>query len=101
MNGGPLRRTVTIANPMGFHFRPIAAFAQLAARFQSNVTVWKGDRRVNGKSPLELMTLAAEQGSELIVEVSGSDASTALDALAEVLASPGQDDDEPPLPPKG
>jgi phosphocarrier protein HPr len=101
MNGGPLRRTVTIANPMGFHFRPIAAFAQLAARFQCSVSVWKGDRRVNGKSPLELMTLAAEQGSELIVEVSGSDASAALDALAEVLASPGQDEGEPPLPPKG
>jgi len=37
----------------------------------------------------------------LIVEVSGSDASAALDALAEVLASPGQDDEDTPLPPKG
>lgn len=102
MNGGSLRRTVTITNPMGFHFRPIAAFAQLAMRFQCNVTVWKDDRRVNGKSPLELMTLAAEQGTALIVEVSGTDAPAALDALAEVLAAPGQDDEaEPPLPPKG
>ncbi|MBL8793657.1 MAG: HPr family phosphocarrier protein [Planctomycetia bacterium] len=102
MNGGPLRRTVTVTNPMGFHFRPIAAFAQLAGRFQGNVTVWKGDRRVNGKSPLELMTLAAEQGTELTVEVSGPDAAGAVDALAEVLASPGQEDEpEPPLPLKG
>ncbi len=102
MNGNPLQRIVTITNPMGFHFRPGAAFAKLASTFACTVTVAKDDRRVNGKSLLELMLLAAEQGTDLIIEASGPDASAALDALAALLASPGLDDEEDaPLPPKG
>src|SRR5260370_20410805 len=70
MNGETLRRPVTITNPQGFHMRPATAFAQLAGQFQSTVTVCKGDQRINGKSPLELMFLGADQGTELILEVS-------------------------------
>jgi len=102
MNGKPLQRLVTVTNPVGFHLRPIAAFAKLAATFQCTVTVARDDRRVNGKSPMELMMLAAEQGTPLTIEVNGPDAAAALDALAELLAAPGTDDeDAPPLPPKG
>src|SRR5262249_28320251 len=86
MNGKALQRKVIIANPMGFHFRPVAAFAKLASTYQSTVTVSKEEKRVNGKSPLELMLLAAEQGSELVVETSGPDAHEALDALTELLS---------------
>src|SRR6516164_337256 len=81
MNGEPLRRQVTITNPQGFHMRPATAFAQLAGKFQSSVTVCKGDQRINGKSPLELMFLGADQGTELVLEASGADAQAALDAL--------------------
>jgi len=102
MNREPLQRVVTVNNPMGFHFRPIAAFAQLASKYQCNVTVLKNDRRVNGKSAMELMTLAAEQGTQLIVEVRGPDAPAALEALSELLALPSMDDEpDPPLPRKG
>jgi phosphotransferase system HPr (HPr) family protein len=102
MNGETLERRVTITNPQGFHMRPATAFAQLASQFQSSVWVTRGDRRINGKSPLELMFLGADQGSELILEVTGSDASAALEALAELLAKPSLDDaPETPLPPKG
>lgn len=102
MSGKPLQRTVTITNPMGLHLRPAAAFAKLASTFTGTVTVAKDDRRVNGKSLMELMLLAAEQGTSLTIEAAGADAEAALDALAEVLGSPGEDDeDDPPLPPKG
>ncbi len=102
MNGETLRRKVIIRDPLGLHLRPLTAFTQQAARFQCSVTLVKDDQRVNGKSPLELMLLGAQQGTELVLEVSGSDAPVALDVLAEILASPGID--EPPadpLPPKG
>ena len=68
VNGITLQRRVTITNKQGFHMRPATVFAQLAARFQSTVTVCKGDERFNGKSPLELMIVGAEQGTELTLE---------------------------------
>jgi phosphocarrier protein len=102
MNGETLRRTVTITDPLGFHMRPLTAFAQRAGQFKSTVTLTKEDQRVNGKSPLEMMLLAAQQGTELILEVSGPDAAAAIDVLAELLASPGiEEAPDPPLPQKG
>jgi phosphotransferase system HPr (HPr) family protein len=72
--------------------RPATAFAQLAGKFESAVTVCKGDRRINGKSPLELLFLGADQGTELTLEVAGADASAAIEALALLLAAPSVDD---------
>lgn len=92
MSDEPLQRTVRVTNPQGFHMRPVTAFSQLASRFQSTVTVRKGDKRANGKSPFDLLMLAAEAGSELTVEVSGPDAADALESLAAVLAAPSADD---------
>lgn len=88
MSGDVLRRNVTVQDPLGFHMRPLTAFAQRAGQFQSTVTVVKEDQRVNGKSPLELMLLAAPQGTELTLEVCGPDAHEAIDVLAELLAAP-------------
>jgi phosphotransferase system HPr (HPr) family protein len=104
MNGEPVQRSVIITNPMGLHFRPAAIFAKRAAEFQSAVNVIRPDgRRVNGKSMLDLLTLAAEQGTELVVEAAGSDAAAAVNALAQLLAAPAPDDgpEERPLSPKG
>ena len=102
MSGETLQRRVTITNPQGFHMRPQSVFARLANRFASTVTVSNGSQRANGKSQWELMLLAAEQGSELLLEVAGPDAQAALDALSQVLAAPSADDTpEPPLPKKG
>lgn len=92
MNGETLQRTVRIANPQGLHMRPITAFAQAAGKFQCAVAVIKNGLRVNGKSPLELMFLGAEQGTELILEVSGPDANAAIDPLAAILEAPSADD---------
>ncbi len=96
MNGETLYRKVRIANPNGFHLRPIAAFARLAGKFQSAVTVVKDDQKVDGKKSLDLMLLGAEEGTELVVEVTGPDAKDALEALAEILAAPSADDILPP-----
>ena len=62
MNGEPLVQKVVISNPQGFHMRPMAAFAQLASRFDSSVKVSREGQSVNGKSILDLMLLAADRG---------------------------------------
>lgn len=86
MNGEPLRCTFAIANPQGLHMRPITAFVEVANRFQSDVFLARmGENKINGKSPLGLLGLAAEQGTELTLEVNGPDAEEALHALLEVL----------------
>ncbi len=87
-----LRRQVTITNPHGFHMRPATVFAEAANGFKSTVTLAKADQRVNGKSPLELLFLAAEQGTEIDLEVCGVDAGEAIARLAEILAAPSADD---------
>jgi phosphocarrier protein HPr len=102
MNGETLRRTVTVVDPLGFHMRPLTVFAQRASQFQSRVIVEKEGQQVNGKSPLELMLLAAQQGTELVLEVSGNDARSAIDVLAVLLAAgPAEEEEDSPLPKKG
>ena len=87
MHGEPLRSTFTVANPQGLHMRPITAFVEAANKFQSDVFLSKeGIAKINGKSPLGLLGLAAEQGTELTLEVNGPDAAEALPALLDVLA---------------
>jgi phosphotransferase system HPr (HPr) family protein len=94
-----LQRTVTVMDPQGLHMRPAAAFAKLARQYQSTVTVRRDDRTVNGKSQLDLMLLAAEPGTELVLEVSGEDAADALTALGTILEMASFDDPaaDPPL----
>jgi phosphocarrier protein len=91
-SNSPQLGKVVIVNPQGLHMRPAMAFARRAQSFSSSVTVWMGDRSVNGKSLIDLMLLAAEPGAELTVEVHGSDAPSALTALMEVLAAPTAED---------
>ena len=87
INGMTLQRLITIADPQGLHMRPASLFAKRAREFHCNVQVVYGDKTVNGKSQLDLMLLAAEPGAELIVEVSGDDAATALPQLCDILAA--------------
>jgi phosphocarrier protein HPr len=93
----PLRATVVVRNPQGLHMRPAMMFARIATRFRSDVTVRGQNRAVNGKSLLNLMTLAALPGTELVVEVSGEDAAAALPVLTQALAAPSADDMGPLL----
>lgn len=88
MPGARLEQTVRITNPQGFHLRPLVAFAQLAQRFVCAVTVLTNGKSADGKSPLELMTLAALEGSELTIVADGPDAENALQSLIELLHRP-------------
>jgi phosphotransferase system HPr (HPr) family protein len=86
MTSGSLRQSVTITNPAGLHMRPAQAFVEAASRFQSSVLIAKdGGERVNGKSMLSLLSLAAEQGTLVHIEVAGPDCQDAILALVEVL----------------
>ena len=99
MNGPTLRRTVTVTDPQGLHMRPAARFAKLARDFKSAVTVRRDDRSVNGKSQIDMLLLAAEPGAQLVLEVSGEDAATALDELGNILESVFEENDESDVPP--
>jgi phosphotransferase system HPr (HPr) family protein len=92
--GPTLRQVVTVTNPQGLHMRPASAFAKRAREFASAVTVIRDEREVNGKSQLDLLMLAAEPGAELVIEVCGDDAQSALPVLADLLACPGEPDTE-------
>lgn len=102
MNGDSLHHKVVIANPDGLHMRPATAFAELAKRYQSAVTVRKDGQAFDGKSPLDMMLLAAGQGTELELEVAGPDAPDALRQLVDLLVALAVvDNPAPPAPPKG
>jgi phosphocarrier protein HPr len=87
-NPGPsckAQKSARVVNPQGFHMRPKAAFAELAGRFQSEVTItWEG-RIVNGKSMWDLMLVAALPGSEVSIEAVGADATEAVDCLVKLI----------------
>ncbi len=93
MSGISLRQTVTITNPQGLHMRPLSAFVKAAAQFQSLILVAKNPGEpINGKSFINLLTLAAEQGTVLTIEASGPDAPQALETLLEILRRPFDDE---------
>lgn len=72
---------VTIRNERGLHARAASKFVKLVAEFDADVTVTKGAQTVSGHSILGLMMLAAGPGSEIVIAVSGPQASEASDAL--------------------
>ena len=78
-------RQVTVSNPQGLHARPAHALAQLANRFQADIWIIKGGEPVDGKSILSILTLAAAQGTELMIRATGPDADAAADALVALL----------------
>jgi len=87
MNSICSERRVSIVNPQGLHARPADMFVRLANRFSSDVQVVKGNERVDGKSILSILTLAAVQGTELTIAARGSDAQAATDALADLIVT--------------
>ena len=81
---------VVIKNRIGLHARPAAQFAKIAEGFECEIWVTKDGMRVNGKSILSLLTLAAEQGSLILLEADGPDEHQALDALRKILEEEGE-----------
>ncbi len=81
-------KLAVVKNRLGIHARPATLLVQAAAKFTADIFLSKGDtRRINGKSIMGVMTLAAEHGSEVLVEAEGEDAVEAVESLAAVLES--------------
>ena len=82
-----ISRDFTISNKLGLHARPSAQITQVASRYAAEVWISKSERRVNAKSIMGVMMLAAGQGSVLTVEADGPDEAQAIDAIGELIAS--------------
>jgi phosphotransferase system HPr (HPr) family protein len=85
MANGTFSRTVVVTNPQGLHARPADMFVKLASQYESKIEVIKDGERVDGKSILAMLTLAAVEGTTLKLEVTGPDAEAAVAALAELV----------------
>lgn len=80
-----IKKKVTILNSSGLHARPSAALVKLASKFKSDFYIHMYGYRVNGKSILGVMTLAAEQGAELVFEFDGPDEKEAAKSILELV----------------
>lgn len=80
-----LRQDVEIINKLGLHARASAKFTQLAGTFQSEVWLERNGRRVNGKSIMGVMMLAAGLGTEIELETDGEREREAMDALLALI----------------
>jgi len=81
-----LTRETEIINKLGLHARASAKLTQLAGRFKCEVWMAKGGRRINAKSIMGVMMLAAGKGSKVTLETDGADEQEAMDALLALIA---------------
>ena len=77
---------VEIVNKLGLHARASAKLTRLAGEFTSEVWLTRNERRVNAKSIMGVMMLAAGKGSKVLVETEGSDAEAALAGIVQLIA---------------
>jgi len=91
-SGQKVSRDFTIENRLGLHARPSARFVKVTTRYKSEIWVEKDGEKVNGKSIMGLMMLAAGQGSILRIVAEGPDAEKALDELEALIKSKFDED---------
>lgn len=82
-----ISREFRISNKLGLHARPSAQLTQVASKFASEIYIAKSGRRVNAKSIMGVMMLAAGPGSTVTVDAEGPDEGQAIDAIAALMAS--------------
>jgi phosphocarrier protein HPr len=80
-----IQQDVEIINKLGLHARASAKFTQLAAKFKSEVWMTRNKRRVNAKSIMGVMMLAAGKGATVTLETSGADEQECFDALLQLI----------------
>lgn len=80
-----IKTTATISNKLGLHARASAKFTKLASSFPCDVWLSRNGRRINAKSIMGVMMLAAGMGAEIEIETDGSDEQTAMDALLALI----------------
>jgi phosphocarrier protein len=79
------RQEVEIINKLGLHARASTKLTQVASQFASQIWIERGSRRVNAKSIMGVMMLAASKGSKITLEASGEDETQAIDVLIELI----------------
>ena len=79
-------------NEVGIHARPASMIVKCLLQFQSEVFIEKDSKRVNGKSIMGILMLAASKGSQIRVEADGPDAQEALEAVGELIRSKFDED---------
>ena len=80
-----LSRNIEIINKLGLHARAAAQFVQLASTFSSHIEIEKDERRVNAKSIMGVMMLAAGKGSEIILYTDGEDEEECMQQLEQLI----------------
>ena len=86
-----ISRDVTIQNNVGLHARPATFFIQKANSYNSSIWVEKGDRRVNAKSLLGVLSLGIVKGMTVTLIADGADEAEALEGLSELIATGFED----------
>jgi phosphocarrier protein len=80
-----IRRDITIINKLGIHARPAARIVKAASLSKANFWIGKDGQRVNGKSIMGVMMLAAEQGSTVTIEAEGKEAQDLIDEIVKMI----------------
>ncbi len=78
---------LVIQHPAGLHLRPLAQWVETAKKFKSKITLTRGAKTVDGKSPLMVLTLGVTQGTEVTVSADGPDEEAAVAALQALVES--------------
>lgn len=81
-----LNKKLTIDNKLGLHARAAAKFVQTAASFESEIIVRNKEKTVSGKSIMGIMMLAASKGSDIEIQIKGSDEKQAMDAIVTLIS---------------
>ena len=81
-----LQQDIAIVNKLGLHARASAKLTQMAGQFKSEIWIERNERRVNAKSIMGVMMLAANKGSTIRLEIDGADEGEAMQALAALIA---------------
>ncbi|MEE8359921.1 MAG: HPr family phosphocarrier protein [Candidatus Omnitrophota bacterium] len=80
-----VEKKITIKNKLGLHARPAALFVQIANKFDCDISVKKGKQKVNGKSIMGIMMLAAGKDDVIHIKANGEGANKAVSELEELL----------------
>ncbi|KFZ39670.1 MULTISPECIES: HPr family phosphocarrier protein [Thermoactinomyces] len=83
-----VEKKVTVQLETGLHARPAALFVQEANKFASDIFVVKGNKKVNAKSIMGIMSLAVSRGTEITITAEGSDEEEAVEKLVELVSRP-------------
>lgn len=88
-------RNVVVRSVNGLHMRPAEILSRAAAQFESRIEIERGSLRVDATSIFDLITLAAEEGAELVLRAEGPDAQAAVDSIAQLFENDFENDTGP------